>query len=78
MNFLLELGVEEIPDWMITPALVHLRDSFANLLATSRLKGEITLADATPRRLVLTAKGLPAGQRDSIEGSIATVRPVDV
>jgi len=67
MNFLLEIGVEEIPDWMIVPALVHLRDGFANLLATNRLKGQVHWADATCRRLVIMAEGLPTGQKDSIE-----------
>jgi glycyl-tRNA synthetase beta chain len=67
MNFLLEIGVEEIPDWMIVPALVHLRDGFSNLLAVNRLKGSVKWADATCRRLVIMAEGIPAGQKDSIE-----------
>ncbi len=66
-NFLLEIGVEEIPDWMIEPALAHLRKAFSDLLSKSKLAGEVFWADATPRRLALVAKDLPAGQGDAEE-----------
>lgn len=50
-DFLLEIGTEEIPHWMIPAALDQLRqlDLFG---ATPRV-------DATPRRLVVQASGLP-------------------
>src|SRR5690242_5061221 len=66
-RFLLEIGTEEIPDWMIPGALTHLRDQFTKLLETNRLKGEVDWVDATPRRLVLRASGLPKAQKDSVE-----------
>ncbi len=66
-NFLLEIGVEEIPDWMIQPALDHLRKAFSKLLEDNRLKGKVEWIDATPRRLVLAASGLPKAQKDSVE-----------
>jgi glycyl-tRNA synthetase beta chain len=66
-NFLLEIGVEEIPDWMIEPALEHLAAAFSKLLQEYKLKGEIELIDATPRRLVLAARGLPKSQKDAVE-----------
>jgi glycyl-tRNA synthetase beta chain len=66
-RFLLEIGCEEIPDWMISGALEHLRDAFTKLLETHKLKGEVEWVDATPRRLVLRAAGLPKGQKDSVE-----------
>jgi len=66
-NFLLEIGVEEIPDWMIRPALEHLSKAFATLLADNKLKGAVSWVDATPRRLVLAAERLPKGQKDSVE-----------
>jgi glycyl-tRNA synthetase beta chain len=66
-NFLLEIGVEEIPDWMIRPALDHLQKAFTQLLADNRLRGEVAWVDATPRRLVLAASRLPKGQKDSVE-----------
>src|SRR3954467_5854008 len=62
--FLLELGVEEIPDWMIEPALENMRELFAAVLTEHRLGGSISSVDATPRRLVLRAEGLLDGQPD--------------
>ena len=67
LPFLLEIGVEEIPDWMIRPALEHLRQSFAKMLAEHRLGGEVAWVDATPRRLVLRAEDLLPRQADAEE-----------
>lgn len=67
LPFLLEIGTEEIPDWMIPGALDNLRTLFEDLLTRSNLTaGGITL-DATPRRLVLRAEALPVRQQDSEE-----------
>ena len=65
--FLLEIGCEEIPDWMIVPAINQLHNLFKVLLNTSGLGGKVDWADATPRRLVLRASGLAARQADSEE-----------
>src|SRR3982751_5167345 len=62
--FLLEIGVEEVPDWMMEPALENMRDLFTALLTDDRLGGEVTSVDATPRRLVLRANGLLEAQAD--------------
>ncbi len=51
MNFLLEIGTEEIPHWMIPGALTQ--------LAKLDLFGAIPQVDATPRRLVVRAENLP-------------------
>ncbi len=66
-TFLLEIGVEEVPDWMIEPALAHLAGSFRNLLEQSKLPVEGISTDATPRRLVLRASSVAARQSDSEE-----------
>ncbi len=66
-NFLLEVGAEEIPDWMIPPALDDLKQRFTKVLEDNKLTGEVTAMDATPRRLVLCATGLPEGQPDRDE-----------
>jgi glycyl-tRNA synthetase beta chain len=63
LPFLLEIGTEEIPDWMIPSALENLRLLFEKLEIPH---DEIRL-DATPRRLVLRATGLPVRQPDSEE-----------
>jgi glycyl-tRNA synthetase beta chain len=61
--FLLEIGTEEIPDWMIPGALENLRLNFEKL----DIPHETVTLDATPRRLVLRAEGLPAKQADREE-----------
>ena len=63
LPFLLEIGTEEIPDWMIPGALANLRELFVKL----DIPHDSVTLDATPRRLVLRAEGLPARQPDSEE-----------
>ena len=66
-EFLLEIGTEEIPDWMIPPALKQLRELFTGLLKDYELPGEVTWVEATPRRLALLAAGLPLKQKSRTE-----------
>jgi glycyl-tRNA synthetase beta chain len=65
--FLLEIGTEEIPDWMIPPAIKQLQELFQDLLDRNRLGGKVNNVDATPRRLALRANGLIERQQDSEE-----------
>ncbi len=67
LAFLLEIGSEEIPDWMIQPALKSLQDLFTAALEQNNLSGTVTTTEATPRRLVLYADGLPETQQDRID-----------
>ncbi len=55
-DFLLEIGVEEIPDWMIENALGDLKAAFERELGV--LGGDALRLNATPRRLVLFAENL--------------------
>jgi glycyl-tRNA synthetase beta chain len=55
-SFLLEIGVEEIPDWMILPALAELRTRFEAAFKT--FGGSSLRTEATPRRLVLLIDGM--------------------
>jgi len=57
VDFLLEIGTEEIPHWMIPGALAQ--------LAKMDLLGATPSVDATPRRLVVRADGLPEQTPDS-------------
>ncbi len=67
MNLLLEIGCEEIPDWMLASALDYLSTSIGGLLREHRL-GDFTLrTDATPRRLVVRGEGLLEREPDSEE-----------
>jgi len=65
MDFLLEIGSEEIPDWMIDPAVAHMEAKLNELIAP--LGGKVTSALATPRRLAFQATDLQAQQADSEE-----------
>jgi glycyl-tRNA synthetase beta chain len=56
MNLLLEIGSEEIPDWMIPAALDYLKSQFPN-----------AIADGTSRRLTLRVTGLPEREADREE-----------
>ena len=71
LPFLLEIGTEEIPDWMIPAALESLRVLFEKPLDIAH--DSVTL-DATPRRLVLRAEGLPARQADSEERALGPAK----
>ncbi len=67
MTLLLEIGCEEIPDWLLAPALEHLSTALATLVKDRQL-GDMTLrTDATPRRLVVRAEGLLEREPDSEE-----------
>src|SRR5579863_5125088 len=63
LPFLLEIGTEEIPDWMIVPALESLRTLFVEAVGGAFS----ATVDATPRRLVLRATGLPERQPDEVK-----------
>jgi glycyl-tRNA synthetase beta chain len=67
MNLLLEIGAEEIPDWMLAGALEYLDTAVGDLLKTHELGEASIRTDATPRRLVVRAQGLIAQQPDSEE-----------
>ncbi len=64
---MLEIGTEEIPDWMIIPALNNLQDMFQGVLDRNALGGKVASTAATPRRLVLRAEGLVERQSDTEE-----------
>jgi glycyl-tRNA synthetase beta chain len=67
-ELLLEIGTEEIPDWMIPAALADFERRFAEAIKKFELgDGVSTSTEATARRLVLFANGLPSGQADREE-----------
>jgi glycyl-tRNA synthetase beta chain len=65
--FLLEIGAEEIPDWMIEPALASLASLFGEFATAERLAAGGIRTDATPRRLVLRAAEVAERQPDAEE-----------
>jgi glycyl-tRNA synthetase beta chain len=75
LPFLLEIGTEEIPDWMIWHALNQLAESFQNLLQTNRLAAPMPQIEATPRRLVLIAD-VPEQTPDSKDDLLGPAPPL--
>jgi glycyl-tRNA synthetase beta chain len=68
LAFLLEIGTEEIPDWMIEVALEDLARVFLAAVFVDPANMEISTSLAgTPRRLVLRAAGLPERQADVVK-----------
>lgn len=67
LPLLFEIGVEEIPHWMIAPALGEMERQFRSLCEENRIEPGALRLDATPRRLALRAEGLPARQEDREE-----------
>ncbi|NEU32373.1 glycine--tRNA ligase subunit beta [bacterium LRH843] len=63
-DFLLEVGVEELPARFITGSVNQLRDKMVEWLKTERLAYEDIVSYATPRRLAILIKGLAENQED--------------
>jgi glycyl-tRNA synthetase beta chain len=67
-EFLLEIGTEEIPAWMIPGARASLRELLEKeLAARGLLVGKPVETSATPRRLVAWCEALSAAEPDRIE-----------
>jgi len=67
VNFLLEVGVEELPADFVESAISQWEDRISQDLTTVFLNPETINIYATPRRLALVIKGLPARQSDREE-----------
>lgn len=68
LKFLLEIGTEEIPDWMIPNALADFEKRFLDALGKFDLADGVTCTtEATPRRLTLMASGFHSQQADKQE-----------
>jgi glycyl-tRNA synthetase beta chain len=67
LSLLLEIGCEEIPDWMLAGALEYLAGSVGDFLKNRQLGGDSIRTDATPRRLVVRAANIAPRQADTEE-----------
>lgn len=64
MEFLLEIGVEEIPSLWIEASLLQLKNQASSLLKNEGLFLSSIKEYGTPRRLALIIKGIPKRQKD--------------
>ncbi len=64
-DFLLEIGTDEIPARMITPATEELTRRLRELVERERLGSSVSLESfSTPRRIAVLARGISASQPD--------------
>ncbi len=66
-DFVLEIGVENLPASYIEPAMAQLKGAMETLLETSRLDCDEVAVAGTMRRLVVTVLGLAERQSASVE-----------
>jgi glycyl-tRNA synthetase beta chain len=67
LDLVYEIGTEEIPAGYLPPAAEQLGREAESFFEASRIEPSSVETHATPRRLVLFAKGLPARQADRTE-----------
>ena len=66
-NLLVELGLEEMPAYVVTPSMKQLRDKMGAFLTDHRLTFEKIEMFSTPRRLAVRVVGLADKQSDLTE-----------
>lgn len=66
-NLLLELGLEELPAYVVTKSEMQLGEKVASFLKENRLSFESIQTFSTPRRLAVRVIGLAEKQEDLIE-----------
>ena len=75
-EFLLEIGVEELPYQFIAPALTTLKDSAEQLFKDQRLSFHSIRTLGTPRRLTLVVEGLAALQTSMVKEAMGPSKSV--
>ena len=66
-NLLVELGLEEMPAYVVTPSMKQLRDKMAAFLTDNRLTFDKIEMFSTPRRLAVRVSNLSEKQTDLTE-----------
>lgn len=66
-NLLVELGLEELPAYVVTPSEKQFGEKMAHFLAENRLSFEGIQTFSTPRRLAVRVTGLAENQTDLTE-----------
>ena len=66
-EFFIEIGSEEIPSGYVQPALEYMREELTAFFTRNRIQAEVPEILGTPRRLVVSVKGVDALQEDCVE-----------
>ncbi|RSL30899.1 glycine--tRNA ligase subunit beta [Salibacterium salarium] len=77
-NFLLEIGLEEMPARFVTDAMEQLKQKAAEWLKENRLTHDSIDAFSTPRRLAIRINGLVERQEDLVEEARGPARNIAV
>jgi glycyl-tRNA synthetase beta chain len=75
-ELVVELGVEEIPAWMLEDAARQLSEILVDSLKAQRLSSEIKATWYTPRRIIVGIKDIPVRQDDLRETVIGPPKSV--
>ena len=66
-EFFIEIGSEEIPSSYIEPALKFMKEEISSFFFRNRIQAEKPKTMGTPRRLVVSVKGVTIIQEDYVE-----------
>ena len=66
-EFFIEIGSEEIPSGYVQPALEYMCEELASFFSSNRIQSEMPKTLGTPRRLVVSVKGVDALQEDYVD-----------
>ncbi len=66
-EFFIEIGSEEIPSGYVQPALEYMGEELASFFSRNRIRAEAPRIMGTPRRLVVSVKGVDSLQEDSVD-----------
>ena len=66
-EFFIEIGSEEIPSGYVEPALRYMKKELSSFFAKNRIDAEAPKTMGTPRRLIVSIKGVMEMQEDSVD-----------
>ena len=66
-EFFIEIGSEEMPSGYVEPALMYMREELTSFFTRNKIQAGAPQVLGTPRRLVLSVKGVDALQEDSVD-----------
>jgi glycyl-tRNA synthetase beta chain len=75
-ELLIELGMEEVPAWMLGPAAAQFSRALVDELAANRLHAELSSVWYTPRRIAVALTGIAGKQEDLSETLMGPPRSV--
>ena len=66
-EFFIEIGSEEIPSGYVEPALRYMKKELSSFFVKNRIDAEVPKTMGTPRRLIVSIKGVMEMQEDSVD-----------